>query len=376
MNKSRVPSLLLTLFFILFMISGLTLRAQITTNTAVLQKASQQRSADNKAMQQLLTRTALQHGWPLTLRDKKGHKAYLKGIDSRGFPYYITTVDNIISAATIGTSHLWPGGNTNLNLNGGSANLKGKIAIWDEGVVRPTHVELVGRVVQEDAADGDTVLSDHSTHVSGTLIATGVNPVAKGMSNGAQLLQCYDYNNDEAEMMKAAANGLLTSNHSYGTVAGWEPDATYSDRWDFWGEPGDTVDINFGLYNSDAQIWDSIAYNAPYYLIAKAAGNNPGDTGPAVGGDYWRMNAQGVFYNAGKRPAGISNNFGYETIPTFGNAKNIMVIGAVNPIPGGYTSPSDVVWSGFSSGAYRRRPDQAGPGCRWGECVVLHQYGR
>jgi hypothetical protein len=83
-----------------------------------------------------------------------------------------------------------------------------------------------GRVVQEDAAEGDTVLSDHSTHVSGTLIATGVNPVAKGMSNGAQLLQAYDYNNDAAEMMKAAANGLLISNHSYGTVAGWEPDAT------------------------------------------------------------------------------------------------------------------------------------------------------
>jgi hypothetical protein len=366
MNKSRVSSLLLTFFFTLFLFSGLTSRAQTTTNTAVLQKASQQRSADNKATQQLLTRTALQHGWPLMMRDKKGRKVFLRGINSRGLPYYITVVDNIISATTIGTIHLWPGGNTGLSLNGGTANLKGKIAIWDEGVVRPTHVELTGRVVQEDAAEGDTALSDHSTHVSGTLIATGVNPVAKGMSNGAQLLQAYDYNNDAAEMMKAAANGLLTSNHSYGTVAGWEPDATFPDRWDFWGEPGDTVDINFGLYDQETQLWDSIAYNAPYYLIAKAAGNNPGDTGPAVGGDYWRMNTQGVFYNAGDRPKGISLNYGYETIPTFGNAKNIMVIGAVNPIPGGYTSPSDVVWSGFSSegptGDGRIKPDLVADG--------------
>jgi hypothetical protein len=366
MNKSRVPSLLLTLFFTLFLFSGLTSRAQTTTNTAVLQKASQQRSADNKATQQLLTRTALQHGWPLVMRDKKGRKVFLRGINSRGLPYYVTVVDNIISAATIGTIHLWQGGSTGLNLNGGSANLKGKIAIWDEGVVRPTHVELVGRVVQEDAAEGDTALSDHSTHVSGTLIATGVNPVAKGMSNGAQLLQAYDYNNDAAEMMKASANGLLTSNHSYGTVAGWEPDATFPDRWDFWGQPGDTVDINFGLYDQETQIWDSIAYNAPYYLIAKAAGNNPGDTGPAVGGDYWRMNAAGNFYNAGGRPANISNNFTFETIPTFGNAKDIMVIGAVNPIPGGYTSPSDVVWSGFSSmgptGDGRIKPDLVADG--------------
>lgn len=366
MNKSRVSSLLLTLFLPLFILSGLTSRAQTTTNTAILQKASQQRSADNKAMQQLVTRMALQHGWPLVMRDKKGRKLYLKSIDSRGFPSYITTVDNIISAATIGTSHLWPGGSTGLNLNGGTANLKGKIAIWDEGVVRPTHVELAGRVIQEDAAEGDTVLSDHSTHVSGTLIATGVNPVAKGMANAAQLLQAYDYNNDEAQMMVAAANGLLTSNHSYGTIAGWNPDATNPDQWDWWGEPGDTVDINFGLYDTDAQIWDSIAYNAPYYLIAKAAGNNPGDTGPAVGGDYWRMNAAGTFINAGRRPAGISNNFTYNTLPTFSNSKNIMVIGAVNPIPGGYNSPSDVVWSGFSSegptGDGRIKPDLVADG--------------
>jgi Subtilase family/GEVED domain/Secretion system C-terminal sorting domain len=366
MNKSRVPSLLLTLFFTLSILSGLTSRAQTTTNTAILQKASQQRSADDKTMQQLVTRTALQHGWPLVMRDKKGRKVYLKSINSRGLPEYITVVDNIISAATIGTSRLWPGGSTGLNLNGSSTNLKGKIGIWDEGVVRPTHVELAGRVTQVDAAQGDNVLSDHSTHVSGTMIATGVNPVAKGMANGALLLQCWDYNNDEAEMMTAAANGLLTSNHSYGTVAGWNPDATFPDRWDWSGNPGDTVDVSFGLYNSDAQIWDSISYNAPYYLIAKAAGNNPGDTGPAVGGVYWRYNAAGNFYNAGARPAGISNNYGYETIPTFGNAKNILVIGAVNPIPGGYTSPSDVVWSGFSSygptGDGRIKPDLVADG--------------
>jgi subtilisin family serine protease len=43
-----------------------------------------------------------------------------------------------------------------------------------------------------------------------------------------------------------------------------------------------------------------------------------------------------------------------------------MVIGAVNPIPGGYTSPSDVVWSGFSSegptGDGRIKPDLVADG--------------
>jgi hypothetical protein len=364
MNKSRVPSLILQpVLLLLFVLSGLTSRAQLTTNTAILQKASQDRSSQNRALQQILTRTALQKGWPLIIKDKKGRTAYLRGINSRGLPDYISTVDNIISAATISTNQLWAGGRSKLNLNGSSAALKGKIAIWDEGLVRPTHVELAGRVVQ---VDNSPTLSDHSTHVSGTMIAAGVNPVAKGMAYGAQLLQCYDFDNDESEMMKAAANGLLVSNHSYADIAGWYQDASNNNRWDFWGNPGDTVDIRFGLYDQDTQIWDSIAYNAPYYLIAKAAGNNPGDTGPDAGGTYWRMNAQGTFYNAGPRPKGISNNFGYETIATYGNAKNILCIGAVNPIPGGYTKPSDVVQAGFTSlgptGDGRIKPDLVADG--------------
>ncbi len=365
MNKSRVPSLLLLpILLILSVLSGLTSRAQVAaTNTAVLQKASQDRTTQNTALQQILTRTALQKGWPLSFRDKKGRLAYLRGINSAGLPYYITTVDNIISAATIRTNQLWPGGKTGLALNGSSTNMKGKIAIWDEGLVRPTHVELVGRVTQ---VDNSPTLSDHSTHVSGTMIAAGVNPVAKGMSYGAQLLLCYDFNNDEAEMMKAAAGGLLVSNHSYADIAGWYPDASANNRWEFWGNPGDTVDIRFGLYDQDTQIWDSISYNAPYYLIAKAAGNNLGDTGPDVGGDYWRMNSHGVFVDAGPRPAGISSNAGYNTIATYGCAKNILTIGAVNPIPGGYSSPSDVVAAGFSSlgptGDGRIKPDLVADG--------------
>jgi hypothetical protein len=306
---------------------------------------------------------ALQKGWPLVMRGKKGQNAYLRGVDKTGRPVYTTTVDNIISAATIRTNKLWPGGPTGLSLNGNVAAMKGKIAIWDEGLVRPTHVELVGRVIQ---VDNSPTLSDHSTHVSGTMIAAGVNPVAKGMSYGAQLLQAYDFNNDAAEMTAAAGQGLLVSNHSYADIAGWYQDPSNGNRWEFFGQPGDTVDIRFGLYDATTQLWDSIAYHFPDYLIVKAAGNNPGDTGPPRNGDYWRMNAQGGFFDAGPRPAGISSNAGFETIATYGNAKNILAIGAVNPIPGGYSQPSDVVWSGFSSegptGDGRIKPDLVADG--------------
>src|ERR1700722_948878 len=354
MSKSRIPTLYLSLL-LLFVFSGLTSSAQLQTNTAVLQKASQQRAAQFQAMRTILLAKAKQNGWPLTLRGKHGSLAVLRGIDSRGFPKYVTVVDNIISAATIRTNTLQPGGSSGLNLTGSSANMKGRIGIWDEGVVRPTHVELVGRVVQEDAAQGDNVLSDHSTHVSGTMIASGVNPVAKGMSPGALQLRAWDYNNDESEMMAAAtgSSGMLVSNHSYADIAGWYLDASNNNRWEFFGNPGDTVDIRFGQYDEDTQIWDSIAYNAPYYLICKAGGNNPGETGPPVGQDYWRPSSANSdnpnFIDAGARPSTISSNAGYNTIATYGCAKNILTLGAVNPIPGGYGSPSDVVAASFTS---------------------------
>ena len=355
MSKSRIPSLYLSPLLLLFVFSGLTTSAQLQTNTAVLQKASQQRAAQYQAMRTILLAKAKQNGWPLTIRGKKGSLAVLRAIDSRGFPRYVTVVDNIISAATIRTNTLQPGGSSGLNLNGNPSNMKGRIGIWDEGVVRPTHVELVGRVVQEDVAQGDNVLSDHSTHVSGTMIASGVNPVAKGMSPGALQLRAWDYNNDESEMFAAASgsNGMLVSNHSYADIAGWYQDASNNDRWEFFGYPGDTVDIKFGQYDEDTQIWDSIAYNAPYYLICKAGGNNPGETGPAVGQDYWRLSSSDPnnqnFVDAGARPSGISNNAGFNTIATYGCAKNILTLGAVNPIPGGYNQPSDVVQASFTS---------------------------
>ncbi len=148
---------------------------------------------------------------------QKRQPRILIGVSRKGFPLYVTTNNNIISAATIGTNQLWPGGSTGFNLNGSTAALKSKIAIWDGGRVLATHKELAGRVLQKD---NPAALSDHSTHVSGTLIAAGVNPVARGMSFGAQQLLAYDFDNDVSEM-SGAASGLLISNHSYGALAGW-----------------------------------------------------------------------------------------------------------------------------------------------------------
>ena len=317
---------------------------QIKTQYDILQRAAAAHAEKEISLQKQLQSLAEQKGWPLRLEGKNGKISLLVGIDDLGYPLYLTTYNNITSAATIGTNTLWPGGTSGLNLSGSSPVVKDKLAIWDGGKVRGTHVELVGRVVQRD---NPASISDHSTHVAGTLIASGVNPLAKGMSFADQELVAYDYDNETTEMLNESGN-LLLSNHSYGYNAGW----VYNDaesRWEFWGPSGSTEDYKFGYYSSQAQLWDSIAYNAPYYLIVKSAGNSRNSNGPAVGQPYWRYNASNVMTNAGNRPSGISSNDGYDILALNSNSKNILLVGAVNPIPGGYNSPSDVVMSSFSA---------------------------
>jgi Subtilase family/GEVED domain/Secretion system C-terminal sorting domain len=341
---TKIKFVLLALF--LLQLIGKTVDAQLVTNKAVLERAGLETAQREKNDLAKLLTVAKQKGWPLTITGKQGRRAYLMGMDYRGYPLYVGTNDNIISAATIRTNQLWPGGSTGLNLSGNSSILNGKIAIWDEAKPRPTHVELIHRVTQKDNA---TALSDHSTHVAGTLIAAGVNPLVKGMAFGANQLLAYDFNNDQSEMLTASP-GLLISNHSYGAIAGWNFDTDVTpNRWEFYGNAGDTVDYKFGYYDDQTQMWDSIAYNAPDYLIVKSVGNNRSENGPAVGQPYWRFNTGGQMVSSGNRPAGISNNDGYNIIPTYGTAKNILTIGAVNAIPGGYNQPSDVVLTDFSS---------------------------
>lgn len=335
----------LRIFSVICLISfSLNCLSQTKTEKEILLKAAVIQAQKEKDLHQRLEVLAKQKGWPMTLNGKKGGISSLVGIDSLGYPLYLSTNDNIISAATIRTNTLWPGGSTGLNLSGSSAIVKDKLAIWDGGRVRSTHVELTGRVVQRD---NPSSIVDHSTHVAGTLIAAGVNPLAKGMSFGDQELVAYDFNNDASEMLNESPN-LLVSNHSYGYNAGWVYNSTQS-RWEYWGPFGSTEDYKFGYYSSEAQMWDSIAYNAPYYLIVQSAGNSRDENGPAVGQPYWRFDVNGVMSSAGNRPAGISNNDSYDILSLNANAKNTLLVGAVNPIPGGYNSPSDVVMSSFSS---------------------------
>ena len=288
---------------------------------------------------------AKEKGWAIRYKSKNNASVNLVGIDAFGQPKYLTTFADPIQAISINTNKIWPGGGLGFNLSGASSIMTNRIGIWDEGVPRPTHVEFDGKVVEKDNA---TKTVSHSTHVAGIMLSKGTNALAKGMAYGVKGAYSYDWFDDESEMAAAAANGLLVSNHSYGNIAGWE----YNDdstRWEFHGKWNEKEDFKFGYYDDGAQAMDSIAYNAPNYLIVKSAGNSRTSTGPKVGDTYWRRDENGKWYDAGKRPDSLSSNNTYETLPMDVNAKNILTVGAVQGIAAGYSKKEDAIMTNFSS---------------------------
>jgi hypothetical protein len=298
-----------------------------------------------------------------SFRTENGSLAQLTGIAPNRLPEYTVVDNNTNAAATTSTQRLWQGGSTGLGLTGGIQALSGKLGIWDGGRVFFDHVEFQGKNgVQLDNPGAN---DDHATHVAGTMVAKGMNTVARGMAYGNRGLIAYDFNNDAAEMATQAGS-LLLSNHSYGTIAGWRVNTSANNRWEFWGEPGANEDYNFGFYDTRARFWDSITYAAPFYLPVKSSGNNRSQNGPPEGSPYWRRNAAGTWDSIPARPAGISSNDGYDIISTYGNAKNILTIGAVSAIPSGYQQASDVLISTFSSWGPtddgRIKPDLVGMG--------------
>ncbi|WP_410219817.1 S8 family serine peptidase [Pedobacter sp.] len=327
---------------ILFQIASAQDNKSLTTNTAFLRQNGKDLAKVMNKERKKAWDIAKQKGWTTFRANKQGKIIQLVGVDGEGLPIYEATT-NETAAGTTQTNKLYTGGILGLNLNG-STIPNNKVALWDGGSVLTTHQEFAGsRIIVKDGAAN----ASHGTHVAGTIAAAGINNSAKGMAYGLPQLLSYDFNNDNSEMSLEAAN-LLLSNHSYGRISGWSYNDV-SSRWEFYGRWGDNEDYNFGYYDSKAQTWDNICYNAPYYLPIKSAGNNRNDNGPVVGGNYYRYNTSGVMVNAGARPAGMSNNDGYDIIPSYGTAKNILTVGAIYGLKYGASLPSEIIMSSFSS---------------------------
>ncbi len=226
------------------------------------------------------------------------------------------------------------------------------VGIWDGGVARISHQELVGHVFAND--DSDSI--DHATHVAGTIAATGVRTRATGMAPAARL-ETHDFDEDLAEVALLAMSyanepgKIQISNHSYGWVAGWDYSGFFPAWHGTWG--GRESDV-FGRYDSFARDWDALCYAAPYYLPFKAGGNDRTDMVPMPGTyfDYYTEDEGWQFkeYELNSDPYPDAwDQGGYDTIPSDSTAKNILTVGAVNLDGNGSRDLSKVRMAGFSS---------------------------
>jgi len=164
----------------------------------VLAAELREQSSTRRAQAEAYARRA---GIPVRKELANGGTLELQRIEpGRGPVYYIT--NNTDAAATISTDSVWPGGVSGLSLDGAGMT----IGEWDGGAIYADHPDLTGRI---DQVDGATIISNHSTHVAGTLMGAGTYlvPEARGMAYAANL-DAYDWNDDAAEMAAAAADGV------------------------------------------------------------------------------------------------------------------------------------------------------------------------
>ncbi|RYE21477.1 MAG: hypothetical protein EOP51_15540 [Sphingobacteriales bacterium] len=148
-------------------------------------------------------------------------------------------------------------------LNDGVRNLKGdgiNMGIWDGGQINLNHLDFspAGRVTIVRAGG----VSDHATHVAGTMTGKGlVNPLARGMAPNAKLFS-WDFNtNIPSEMAnEIPARNLLVSNHSYGST----------------GTPSCSLNDPLGAYSTTSRNTDINLNTNVSHLHVHSAGNSGG----------------------------------------------------------------------------------------------------
>ncbi|SNT36744.1 Por secretion system C-terminal sorting domain-containing protein [Ekhidna lutea] len=261
-NKRQVKALLLA-----FTLSTMTTFAQTPEQRQEISnkydkvkltqlKQSFKAKEDNRKAQAI--NMASLRGWEILKANSDGSVDELVAVSKDGQPIYYT-IYNEDAARSTRADHLNIGGSLGLSLDGQNMTAH----VWDGGPTRVTHQEFDGpggnnRVTINDGVTGLNGNSFHAQHVTGTIVASGVQAAAKGMAPQARALT-HDWNNDLSEATTEAASGMLISNHSYGFRADLVPD------W------------YFGAYIDESRDWDNLMYNSPFYLMVVAAGNDGND---------------------------------------------------------------------------------------------------
>ncbi len=278
------------------------------TNVSSLKELADQFDQEHNIRYERMMRLAKQYSWPISFLNADGNYSELNEVTSNGIPLY-RVADNQGSAFTSRANKLQLNGGLGLNLTGKDLF----VGVWDQNNVNINHSDFGGRAFVFDNSTNPT--SPHATHVTGTIISSGVESVANSGRGIAYEAYAYvnSWTNDLAEMASLAVNnGLLVSNHSYGLDTS---------------VPSSIPEYIFGAYRLSSRNIDQITFDAPYFQPVIAAGNNRNKTLPVNG---------------------LKN--GYDLLTDFGTSKNAIVVAAVEGLNiVGYVGPSSVVMSNFSS---------------------------
>lgn len=333
----------ITKLFLVLMLSGFTANAQQSKEDVnlvtkdydkeAIAKLAAELSASYKEGYEKAVKIAREKGLPIEGVDAEGNMFSLVGlIDGTNNLKYYKSYNNTATKSSIQTArvqHLHNGGSLGLNIEGQTM----LIGEWDGGTVYAGHDALgTSRVTVKD---GSSTIGAHASHVAGTMIANGAGTLndIKGMAPQANLWS-NDWSNDLSEMTSQAGQGLLVSNHSYGT--------------DYVAAGFDNTPGVFGRYDQSAKTLDAVLFTADNYLPVIAAGNarNGMPDGSAM-----------VYFNTAKGGADLMHGDAV--------SKNAVVVAAVEGITD-YQQSSDVVMSSFSQWGptddFRIKPDISAKG--------------
>lgn len=303
-----------------------------------------------------LVRWADQHAgpWRVTLSD--GRLIELQQV-RQGRPILLGT-DNLNAAKTISAQPLWPGVTSPDGLDGTGVT----IGLFEGTVPYAQHVELAGRCQITNTSYGA-----HTTHVAGTLIASGINPAAQGMAPAANI-SCFSWYDDVllAKLMPATIN---ITNHSYSLRVGWDFNSRGDGKW-LWS--GDTQiqtveDSDFGRYDTSSVQWDELLYHDQHILVCRSAGNDRRQGPSTQPVEHWVWSTATNQYVTSSEVRDLDGGvLGYGSIHDAACAKNTLTVGGVADITPPVTAASSLAPSSYSSCGPtddgRIKPDLCGNG--------------
>ena len=121
--------------------------------------------------------------------------------------------------------------------------------------------------------------------------------------------------------------------------------------WYGWTPFSTNEDWKFGIYLSESASMDQFTYTQPEYLAVFSAGNdrtNAPTTQPTT--HLVQDPVSGLFVtNTTTVRNSDGDQGGYDTMNSWGSAKNVLPVGAVNDLVGGYTNAAGVTLASFSS---------------------------